>query len=359
MRVLFDEQIFLLQKQGGISRYFVELIRAFATTPDLGVEPILGFKTTTNELLLKLSKDLNLGITLSKSSKPINLAQSGFAAGFDSPRVDLIHHTFYSKLFWTPRFKGPRISTHYDMIPELFGENRFGINPHLSKHWYYKNVDHILSISNSAKTDLKNIWPDVGTPISITHLGKPNKTPASNSRISGYLIYVGVRSGYKDAQTLLRAFAAMSESLRTKLEFLGGGSFTQTELNLINELGISNQVTQRDVTDEELEAAYSRAHAFVLTSKYEGFGLPALEALQFGCRAILSDAPVLVEVAGYCADYFIAGDVSNLTGVLTSVLSEEPDSNPHKDSGLLRADEFSWKKAAELTADVYRSLIGL
>jgi glycosyltransferase involved in cell wall biosynthesis len=357
MRVLFDEQIFLLQKQGGISRYFVELIRAFVTTPNLGVDPILGFKTTTNELLLKLSKDLNLGITLSKSSKPINLARSGFAAGFDSPRVDLIHHTFYSKLFWRTRFKGPRISTHYDMIPELFGESKFGINPHLSKHWYYKNVDQIISISNSAKDDLKNIWPDIKTPRRVTHLGNPNKVSSVIPRNQGHVIYVGVRGGYKDAQTLLRAFAATPESLRTKLEFLGGGSFTQTELDLIDELGISNHVTQRDVTDDELETAYSSAHVFILSSKYEGFGLPVLEAMQFGCRAILSDVPALVEVAGDCADYFKAGDVPSLTRVMTSALTDQPDLNPYLESGLLRANEFSWAKTAKLTAAVYQALI--
>jgi len=359
MRVLFDEQIFLLQKRGGISKYFVELIRAFSMTPELGIEPVLAFNTTSNESLLALSRELELGITESQSSKPVGLTKHALQAGFDLPKVDLIHHTFYSKLFWRPRYKGPRISTHYDMIPELFGETKLRINPHLSKHWYYSNVDQILSISNSAKMDLETIWPDIRTPLFVIHLGKPEKAPKSNARIRGHLVYVGVRSGYKDAQTLLRAFAATPESLRTKLEFLGGGSFTQTEWNLINELGISNQVTQRDVTDTELERAYSTAHAFVCTSKYEGFGLPALEAIQFGCRAILSETPALIEVAGTCADYFKVGNVSDLTRVLTSVLSEEPDSNPHKDSGLLRADEFSWKKTAEITSDIYRSLIGL
>jgi glycosyltransferase involved in cell wall biosynthesis len=341
MRVLFDEQIFLLQKHGGISRYFVELIRAFATTPELDVEPVLGFKTTTNELLLELSKDLDLGITASKFPKLIDLTNSAIQARFVLPKVELIHHTFYSKLFWPVRFKEPRISTHYDMIPELFGESKFGINPHLSKHWYYKNVDQIISISNSAKDDLKNIWPDIKTPIRVTHLGNPNKVSSVIPRNQGHVIYVGVRGGYKDAQTLLRAFAATPESLRTKLEFLGGGSFTQTELDLIDELGISNHVTQRDVTDDELETAYSSAHVFILSSKYEGFGLPVLEAMQFGCRAILSDVPALVEVAG----------------VMTSALTDQPDLNPYLESGLLRANEFSWAKTAKLTAAVYQALI--
>lgn len=356
MRVLFDEQIFLLQKRGGISRYFVELIRAFAASPELGIEPILAFKTTSNDFLKELATELDLGISSHKTSTQQRIARSVFSSGFESPKVDLIHHTFYSRFFWTPRFKGPRVSTHYDMIPEIFGETSFGVNSHLSKLWYYKNVDRILSISNSSKTDLNNIWPEVKTPISITHLGSPSKTLNTKSRVRGYVIYVGARQGYKDALTLMRAFAATPESLRTRLDFVGGGRFTETELQVIDKLGISSQVTQKDLTDAELETAYGSAHVFVCTSKSEGFGLPALEALNYGCRTILSDAPALIEVAGDCADYFKAGDVAILTSAMTTALSEKSDLNPYLELGLQRARQFSWKETAKLTAKAYQTL---
>lgn len=356
MRVLFDEQIFLFQKRGGISRYFVELIRVFATNPEIGIEPILACNTTSNDFLLDVSEGLGLGITSAQTSTAQRIVKSSIGTSFKSPKVDLIHHTFYSKLFWTPLFKGPRVCTHYDMIPEIFGESRFGINSHLSKLWYYKNVNEILSISNSAKTDLINIWPQVSTPISITHLGSPNKVLNKNSRIKGYVIYVGARGGYKDAITLLSAFATIPESLRTRLDFIGGGKFTETELKMIDELGISGQVSQRDLTDTELEGAYGSAHVFVCTSRYEGFGLPALEALNYGCRTILSDAPALVEVAADCADYFRVGDIANLSSVMTSALSDGPDSNPYLELGIRRAEQFSWMETAQLTANAYQTL---
>ena len=356
MRVLFDEQIFLLQKRGGISRYFVELIRAFATSPELGIEPILAFKATSNDFLQEIATELDLGIRSRETSTPQRFARSSFGTSFALPKVDLIHHTFYSKFFWTPRFKGPRVSTHYDMIPEMFGESSFGVNSHLSKLWYYKNVDRILAISNSSKTDLNNIWPEVKTPISTTHLGSPSKILNAKPRINGYVIYVGARSGYKDALTLLRAFAATPESLRTRLDFVGGGRFTETELQVIDQLGISRLVSQLDLTDAELEVAYSSAHVFVCTSKCEGFGLPVLEAMNYGCRTILSDAPALIEVAGDCADYFKAGDVTSLASVMTSALSEKSDSNPYLELGIRRAGQFSWMETAKLTAKVYQTL---
>ena len=353
---MFDEQIFLLQKWGGISRYFVELIRVFASSPELQVQPVLNFKTTSNQLLLNLSEDLDLGISKSALPKSLKIGSSVLGTGFNFPRVDLIHHTFYSKSFWRNGFKGPHVCTHHDMIPELFGGFELGINPHLSKRWYYEKVDHIYSVSHSASLDLHALWPNLKTPVTVTPHGKPTVQNQPVRRKPGNLIYVGVRGGYKDSTTLLKAFAALPTGLGIKLEFLGGGRFSQYEKDLIHELDISSKVIQRDVTDEELQHAYSYAHAFVFTSKYEGFGLPALEAMQFGCRPVLSRVSALVEVAGSCADYFEPGDFEDLEKVLTSVLRDHPDSNPHKESGLLRAEKFSWQKSATAVASVYQSL---
>jgi glycosyltransferase involved in cell wall biosynthesis len=355
MRVLFDEQVFLLQKRGGVSRYFVELIKVFKNTPSLGVEPILNFETTSNQFLLELAKELD--VSESHSPKFIELTGGAIRANFKNSNFDILHHTFYSKLFWQPRFKGTRLSTHYDMIPEIFHESRLGINPHLSKHWYFNNVNHILSISESARNDLNEIWPDVKTPISITHLGRPELQHKSLDRLKGYIIFVGARSGYKDAETMLRAFAKLPENLKVKLEFIGGGAFSESENAVIHSLGIGGFVSQRNVTDSELIDAYSKAHAFVFPSKYEGFGLPALESLQLGCRTILAKTPALIEVAGDCADYFNPGNSDELSALLSKVLSHSPSENPHLESGLNRASQFSWLETARKTAKIYESLL--
>lgn len=357
MRILFDEQVFLLQKRGGISRYFTELIKTFIQHPELHVEPILNFKNTSNESVLSLSQEFSLGISKISTPKPLQIVQSSVANTLRFPKVDLLHHTFYSKIFWHPAFQGPRTSTHYDMIPETFHVNRLGINPHLSKHWYFNNVDHIFSISDSAKQDLLRSWPDVKTPISITHLGKPDASKQDFQRIQGYIIYVGVRGGYKDAESLMHAFAKLPQQLRGKLEFLGGDKFTESERDLIASLGIQENATQRNVNDKELAEAYGQAHLFVFPSRYEGFGLPALEALQFGCRSILANTPALKEVAENTADYFTPGNVDELADALLIALSDRPHENPYFDSGLARARNFSWLQTAKETARVYRSLV--
>ena len=358
MRVCFDQQVFLLQERGGVSRYFVELIREFSLNSDYGIEPILGFKSTSNQMLLALSNELDLGLKYDDRPKPLAVALESVANSIGHSHLDLIHHTFYSKLFWQPRFRGPRVSTQYDMIPELFGQKRFFVNPHLSKHFYFKNVDHILAISDSAKRDLLDIWPDVDTPISITHLASQDRPLTSSHRARGSVLFVGVRNGYKDAETLIRAFARVPQNLRGNLRFVGGGPFAESEKALFADLGIANSVSQADLSDADLSAAYSSAHVFVFPSKYEGFGLPVLEAFQHQCRVLLSDIEVFKEIAGDAGEYFSPGNELELTAQLIRILSEDPENNPMSEAALQRCKKFSWRNTAKKTSEVYQQLLG-
>jgi glycosyltransferase involved in cell wall biosynthesis len=357
MRVCFDEQIFLLQKRGGVSRYFVELIREFSSNLSYGIEPILGFKSTSNEMLFSLSNELGLGLNFDNRQKPIAIALESASHSFGNIRVDLMHHTFYSKLFWQPRFRGPRVSTQYDMIPELFKEKRFFINPHLSKHYYFKNVNHIIAISNSAKSDLCNVWPEIDTPISVTHLATHEAPTPKAKRISGSVLFVGVRQGYKDAETLTRAFAKVPPNLRNQIRFVGGGPFTEAEKSLFTELGIGHLVSQENLSDEELTLAYASSHIFVFPSRYEGFGLPVLEALQHSCRSLLARTEIFQEIAGDAAEYFSPGDETDLTVQLTRILSDDPDTNPNVDAGIQKCKEFSWRFTAKKTSEIYQELL--
>ena len=357
MRVSFDQQIFLLQKRGGVSRYFVELIREFSSNSSYGIEPILEFKSTSNEMLLALSKELDLGLKPDDRPKPLAIAMEATANSIGNARVDLIHHTFYSKLFWQPRFNGPRVSTHYDMIPQLFDEKRYFINAHLSKHFYFENVNHILAISNSARSDLRSIWPDIKTPISVTYLAVQEKPIATINRVSGSVLFVGVRQGYKDAETLIRSFAKVPANLRRYLRFVGGGPFTEAEKSLFAELGIDHLVSQENLSDEELNLAYASSHIFVFPSKYEGFGIPVLEALQNGCRSLLARTEIFQEIAGDAAEYFSPGEEADLTTKLTRILSEDPNVNPKFDSGMQRCQEFDWRVTAKRTSEIYQNLL--
>ena len=107
------------------------------------------------------------------------------------------------------------------------------------------------------------------------------------------------------------------------------------------------------VAEEDLPALYSGAVAFVFPSLYEGFGLPALEAMACGTPVLTSNTTSLPEVVGDAALSVDPTDPDELCQAMSTILSDHSLREELKRKGLMRAAEFSWQRCAELTAGVY------
>jgi len=110
------------------------------------------------------------------------------------------------------------------------------------------------------------------------------------------------------------------------------------------------------VPDADLPSWYAGATACVYPSLYEGFGLPVLEAMQYGAPVITSNDPAITEVAGGAAIQVDATDINGLTGAMRTVLDQQVAAE-WRDRGCRRAAEFSWDRTARLTREVYREAI--
>jgi len=112
------------------------------------------------------------------------------------------------------------------------------------------------------------------------------------------------------------------------------------------------------VADEDLAALYSGAVALVYPSLYEGFGLPALEAMACGTAVITSNTTALPEVVGNAGLVVDPTDADELCEAMLTVVEDDEVRQELGRRGLKRAAEFSWERCAEETARVYHAAAG-
>ena len=362
IRVVFDEQIFLLQKYGGISRYFTELITTFIENPELGVKPVLPFQAARNEHLIskpgiddiKRVKSLMGGLLLLFKSA-LRYRRGEFPA-------ELVHLTFYTPGFFG-RFKGiPRVASLFDMTPEM-NPRRFGLwNPHFQKRKFLTKSDAILSISNSSSEDMVAFYGEQAS-VATAYLGvsssfRPNIVELPHQQ-KPYFLFVGARSGYKNWMLSAMAFSEISKEYPS-LDYIlvGGGPLDRSERKMLDQAGISNRVIQKSVPDSELPNYYSNAEALIYPSKYEGFGLPLVEAMASGIPVLASDTRINREICDECAWYFPDEDLGSLIDLMREALQGKlPGQKQTVSAGLQKAKKFTWYSCAENTARVYRSLL--
>jgi len=156
--------------------------------------------------------------------------------------------------------------------------------------------------------------------------------------------------GHRSAAPVLAADRSLS------IVCVGGGAFSSDEVALIERAGLAGQVSQHSVAEDQLAACYANAAAFVFPSRYEGFGIPILEAFGCGCPALVADASCFPEIAGDAALYFHPDDRDSLRGALEKVLGDPALAASLRAKGRARAAQFTWKSTADQTYAAYRDV---
>jgi glycosyltransferase involved in cell wall biosynthesis len=217
----------------------------------------------------------------------------------------------------------------------------------------------VLCISESTRRDLQSVYGSLDVPIVVTPLGVGNRFsprgPRSGNLPHPFALFVGDRTAYKDFFVLLEAFATAQTRFHA-LVAVGGGPFAADEEAALINLGIRDRVLRIDASDSELERIYRSASVFVFPSRYEGFGLPTLEAMASGCPVILADSSSHPEVGGQAALYFPPGDVGALRDALERCSDDHRLRERLRSEGLAQAARLSWRATAEATASAYRLL---
>ncbi len=383
MRVLYDYQAFTMQHIGGVSKGICSILSHMPPQVDMrfGVEQCNNVYLRESGLIQNLPPARidwvttkrrlyfpGLG-TIYRTGSRWGLIRS---AEFFNRRLsikllkegdyDVFHPTFFDDYFLRYLKDRPFVLTIHDMMPELFPDY-FKKNDQqvVAKRKMVSLAAAIAVPSNNTKEDVVRLLGVAPERITVIHRGSPEVEVVKEDAIvdSPYFLFVGARDVYKNFMGLLNDYQLFHQRVSDVILICVGAPFSEAERKIIQDKGLSNVVVRVSADDKQLKNLYAHAQAFIFPSRYEGFGLPVLEAMAYGCPLLLNNRSCFPEVAGDAALYFNSdGGASELPGLLQEVMGW--DSEKRKDvikKGYNRLELFSWKKAAEQYAELYQSLL--
>ena len=363
MRVAFDHQIFSAQRYGGVSRYFFELASRLPIDTVSEVTVVAPWHVNSYlslESATRFARGRYIPYSFRGIARLVRLANALTAPlAWSGVNPDIVHETYYSE---RPIGRAPRrVVTVYDMIHELF-PNDFGDAAKVTaaKRASVMRADHVICISERTRQDLIRLFGLEQKRTSVVHLGCSLVADHRQGHVNAgdgkpILLFVGNRSGYKNFQTLLEAYAS-SPILKEEFELItfGGAPLSSTEVNELQRLGVANSVRHETGGDEGLALRYRMSAALIYPSLYEGFGIPPLEAMSNGCPVVCSNRGSIPEVVGDAGVYFEPTSPEELRVTLERVVTDRSVQDDLRVRGYARLQAFSWDACALATAEVYQ-----
>ena len=382
MKVLYDPQAFDMQTHGGVSRCFAEL---YAHRPAF-VDASISIKETNNVYLKDLgfpeagdvykhflcAKDTKLKHFLFKLT--YNLKYGKFSRWDKRPLInqyetesvikrgdfDIFHPTFYDDYFLRLIGKKPFIITVHDMIPEIFSIDHSQAKQKLA---VIPKAAHIIAVSGQTKKGLVRIMNVPEERVSVVYHGADEEPyiPSSTAPFAEeYILYVGSRYVYKNFTAFCKSCVGILKRHPQLKIVCTGVPFSPEEIQLFESLGIKDRMVHRFVqTRQELFDLYHYAITFVYPSKYEGFGIPILEAYKADCPVMLNRASCFPEIAGDAAVFFDLNseksDFEEQFETLYRLTGDEKGELIQRQRERMKL--YSWSKSAAQLADVYKDVL--
>ncbi len=296
-----------------------------------------------------------------------------FEIPFRSLGADLLHVPHFNVPFFSP---GKLVTTVHDLIylrdPQAL---RSGLGRAYAS-WLFKGVEKracaVIVVSENTRSDLLERFPGISRervtviPEAVSsHLGRIDDADVLENvrRKHGlknpFVLFVGSLKPHKNVEGLIEALETVrrEQKLPHDLVIVGRPDPKYPKImecirkhSFVNYLG--------ELSDPELAALYSMAEVFVLPSFYEGFGLPALEAMACGVPVLVSNRASLPEVVGDAGKVFDPDRVDALSELLYNTLKNRDLRKEMSKRGSERARQFSWKRTAQETVGVYERVLG-
>ncbi len=221
----------------------------------------------------------------------------------------------------------------------------------------------VVNILKTPEDKIRVVPPGIDEIFSIVKEEEKQQIREKYDLPKKFILFVGNIEPKKNLEMLIKVFFAlkMDKQLDHKLVLVGkkGWKFKGV-FDLVRHLDFEEHVIFTDyVPLEELPAIYNLADCFAFPSLAEGFGIPPLEAMACGTPVVTSEDPALLETTGDSALHAPADNKKNFRESLERVIFDRSVRRHLREAGLKHAAEFTWKRYAEQTVQVYREVLGL
>ena len=377
MRIVIDGR-YVNDHFPGIGRYVYNLLSALGELATAHTFAVLYNPDLPNTRydMAALAKYPSLRLVATRL-RPFSLAeQTRLPRLLRSLQADLFHATYYVRPYFG--LPCPSITTLYDTIPRLFPSE---VSPRARLLFSFlmsqaaRSSQHMLAISASARQDLLDAFSIPPGCVSVTPLAAsprfaPQPAPAITALRANYglperyLLALSSNKPHKNLVALVEAYATLEDEGARGAEgravsipalvIAGHWDERYPEARAaVERLNLSRRVRfLPNVAEPDLPALYAGAELFAFPSRYEGFGLPALEALACGAPVVASNRSSLPEVVGDAA-VLVEPTAAALASGIARVLHDSALQHRLRASGPRRAAVFSWRKTAQATLAVY------
>lgn len=356
MHIVLDNIVFSLQKSGGISVVWQELIKRLIKYGNYD----LSFLEYVHAIDNICRKDILMPLVSVKSFCVLPAMVERFLNPMVDKKDPFIFHSSYYR--YCSNKAAINITTVHDFTYEYFLKG-IGSKLHTwQKFRALRHSDYIVCISENTKRDLLKFMPDIDeNKVRVIYNGVSEDYFETSENLcsinipfekKSYLVFVGSRVNYKNFELAVRSIGKTSYSL-----LIVGAKLSNDEQKLVNDCLPQNRWHSAGfMSNHDLNIAYNNAAALLYPSKYEGFGIPVLEAQRAGCPVIAYNGSSIPEVIGD-------------TPLLMNELSEEELLEKMKllsdnrlienviTKGLENSKRFSWDKMYHDYKNLYEEAI--
>lgn len=227
-----------------------------------------------------------------------------------------------------------------------------------------KKLRHIITVSRASRADIATDFGISEAHIKIVHNGIDTEVfrprPDIDREPFTVMATASADAPLKGLDYLLHAIAQLKDELpQLRLNVLGKLKEDGDSRALISKLGLNDRITfHSGLTSDEVSELYARATIAVVPSIYEGFGLPAGEAMACGVPVISTDGGALPEVVGDCGITVPTRNADKIADAIRQLFNDENSRTTFAEKGRARIlENFSWDIAARDVVDVYHTVI--